>query len=323
VQFGELVARQPAILGARPPKGWRRGIDNYSAATFPSVLANAAQQFREAHGRFPDIVDPQRYTDKIFWAKFFRPLKVPETGNKLLTASFIPDEARELIRTPPIVWHSTEARLPRGGEVEPGAYYLKANFGANMFRRVAYPIGDAEADALDAEFGEHLSHPYNWWRGEWWYNAFPRELLLEQAISSATHSTAWNVLVIAGEVRMMVAYQKLDGGKFRKTHLSPDFEPLDVPTPEPAVYDLPSEAARERMLSAARAIGTPLRFVRVDLLLDDDETPWLGEVTFAPGNGLTRMADPLDFELGSFWDLRGELMSNPRAASSNARPHSS
>jgi hypothetical protein len=325
LQLGRLMALRREMFEARPVRGWRRGIDTYSAAIFPSVLTTAAEQFHQAHGRFPDIVHPRRYTDKIFWSKFFRPLKVPETGNKLLTASFIPEDACELIRCPPIVWHSQQARLPRGGEIEPGSYYLKASFGANMFRRVTYPISESEAEQLEREFGAHLTHSYNWWRGEWWYNAFKRELLLEKAISSAEHSTAWNVLVIAGEVRMIVAYQKLDGGKFRKTHLSPKFEPLDIPTPDPAVYELPSPAARERMFDAARAIGAPLRFARVDLLLDDEETPWLGEVTFAPGNGLTRMPDAMDLELGGHWDLRAELaqlVSNPAAASSNAPPHS-
>lgn len=307
-QLARLIASGAAPFRTIPHEGYQRGIDVYSAAVLPTVIAKAANHFHGAHGRFPNILAPQRYTDKIFWSKFFRQLKVPETGNKLMTASFIPDDAKELVQSPTIVWHSTEPRVPRGMEIEPGTYYLKVNFGSDRYRRVVYPITEAEAEALDAEFAAHLTNDYNWWRGEWWYNIFPRELLLERAVGSACDTTSWNFLVIAGEIARASAYQKLAGGAVRKTHMSPEFEPLPAhEDSNPAVVELPSVEARERMTAAARAIGRPLRFARVDFLLDDDETPYLGEVTFTPGHGAIPMRDEMDLQLGALWDLREEL----------------
>jgi hypothetical protein len=308
VQYGRMASLRESPLQRRPPPGHLRGIDHYSAAVFPSVMITAASQFSAVHQRFPDIVSPQRYSDKIFWAKFFRPLKVPETGNKLLTASFIPAGARDLVRCPPIVWHSGQARIPRAGEIEPGAYYLKANHGADRYRRVTYPISDAAAEALDAEFADYLARDYNWWRGEWWYNVFPRELLLEPAIGSAEYTTSWNFLVIAGAIELIIAYQKLADGASRKSYFSPTFGLLRQQdgTP-PAVTELPSARARERMSAAAVAIGAPLRFVRVDFLLDDEDEPYLGELSFAPGNAVARLSDELDWKLGLAWDLGAEL----------------
>lgn len=308
-QLARLIASGAPAFRTIPRDGYQRGIDVYSAAVLPTVIAKAANHFHGAHGRFPNILAPQRYTDKIFWSKFFRQLKVPETGNKLMTASFIPDAAKGLVRTPIIAWHSKEPRVPRGGEVEPGTYYLKVNFGSDRYRRVKYPITDAEADSLDAEFAAHLANDYNWWRGEWWYNIFPRELLLERAIGSADETTSWNFLVIAGEIARASAYQKLADGDVRKTHMSPDFEPLPAhDDSKPAVVELPSLEARERMTAAARAIGRPLRFVRVDFLLDEDEQPYLGEVTFTPGHGAIPMRNEMDLHLGALWDLREETL---------------
>jgi len=307
-QLARLMTSGAAPFRTTPRDGYQRGIDAYSAAVLPIVLAKAGVHFRAAHGRFPNILAPQRYTDKIFWSKFFRPLKVPETGNKLMTASFIPFEANDLVRCAEIVWHSTEPRVPRSGEVEPGTYYLKVNFGSDRYRRVTYPISDAEARALDAEFAEHLTNDYNWWRGEWWYNLFQRELLLERAIGSADQTTSWNFLVIGGEVVRASAYQKLDGGAVRKTHMNANFEPLPAhDDSEPAVFDLPSANTRDRMMAAARAIGAPLHFARVDFLLGDDETPYLGEVTFTPGHGAIPIRDEMDVQLGALWDLEAEL----------------
>lgn len=308
IQYGRMAALGAPAFQSRPPQGYLRGIDHYSAAGFPTVIITATTQFYNVHQRFPNIVSPQRYSDKIFWAKFFRPLKVPETGNKLLTASFIPDDAKDLVRCPPIVWHSPTARVPRAGEIKPGTYYLKANLGADRYRRVTYPISDAEAEALDAEFAVYLANDYNWWRGEWWYNVFPRELLLEPAIGSAEFTTSWNFLVIAGEIELIIVYQKLGGGASRKSYFSPGFDPLpEQDGSPPAVIELPSAKARERMIAAARAIGAPLRFVRVDFLLDDDDEPYLGELSFAPGNAVARLSDELDLKLGLAWDLSLEL----------------
>ena len=307
-QLARLIANGAAAFQTTPPAGYQRGIDTYSAAILPMILAKSARHFRAAHGRFPDIIKPVRYTDKIYWSKFFRPLKVPETGNKLMTASFIPDEAKNLVQCPRIVWHSAEARVPRGKEIEPGAYFLKVNFGSDRFRRVTYPLSDTEADALDAEFAAHLENDYNWWRGEWWYNIFPRELLLEQAIGSGEETTSWNFLVIGGEIARVSAYQKLADGAVRKTHLTPDLKPLPAfGDSESADCELPSAKTLDRMVAAAKAIGTPLRFARVDFLLDDGDTPYLGEVTFTPGHGALPMHDELDLQLGLMWDLSEEL----------------
>ena len=308
VQYGRLIATRAAPFKKLPPDGYRRGIDHFSASCIPTVIAVAAKQFLDVHRRFPDLISPKRYSDKIFWAKFFRLLKVPESGNKLLTSSFIPKDASDLVRCPPIVWHSPEARVPRAEEVEPGTYYLKANLGADRYRRVTYPITDAEADALDVEFALHIANGYNWWLGEWWYNVFRRELLLEQAIGSAEYPTSWNFLVIAGEVELIIVYQKLGGAAFRKSYLSPDYSALPEQDGSPAaLFELPSQNARERMTAAARSIGSPLQFVRVDFLLDDDDRPYLGEVTFTPGNAVARLSDELDVKLGSLWDLNTEM----------------
>ena len=68
------------------------------------------------------------------------------------------------------------------------------------------------------------------------------------------------------------------------------------------------------MLEAARAIGRPLGFVRVDFLLDDDQKPYLNEITFSPGAGLGRLPAGLDQELGRKWDLDAELAAIGAAA---------
>jgi hypothetical protein len=308
VQLAQLVARDGTPFRKAPPRGYLRGIDVYSATQFPAVFGTVSKVFHAIHGRWPDIVNPQLLSDKIFWSMFFRRLKVPETGNKLLTSSLIPEDARALVSGTPIVWHSKVPRIPRAGEVEPGAYYLKTSHGADMYRRVTYPISEAEAEALDREFGQHLSTKYGFQNGEWWYSAFTPEILLERAIGSTEFSVSWNLLVIDGEVVRITAYQKVGFRRFRLSRLSPDFTPITPPGAEGAAdYVMPSESTRQTLLSAASAIGKPLRFARIDFLLDDEERVYLGEVTFVPGASLSRLPEDLDLSLGAKWGLRGEF----------------
>src|SRR5436309_2233018 len=117
VQFARLLASDAPPFRTEVAPGYKRGIDFYPTVAMPRVLHSAAMQFRKVHGRFPDLIQPRRLSDKIFWSKFFRPLKVPETGNKLLTSSFIPEEAKKLVRCPEIVWHSPAPPIPRNAAV--------------------------------------------------------------------------------------------------------------------------------------------------------------------------------------------------------------
>ena len=305
-QLAHLIAEGFAPFRKGPPLGYQRGIDFYSAGAFPWVLHLTAEHFRLAHGRYPDMLKPQLLSDKLYLSKFFRPMKVPETGNKLLTHSFIPEEARELVRSPEIVWRSKEARVPRGTEVEPGVYYLKTSHGCDMYRRLVYPISNAQAQALDREFGGYLKVRYGARGGEWWYSTFEPELLLEKAVGSAETSTSFNYYVIAGEVVMLVPYQKHADGN-RKSYYTPDFTLLPEDTPGHVEFTQPSESTKARLLEAARMIGERLSFARVDFLLDDEEQLYLGEVTFTPGNALSRISRELDLKLGQAWDLEAEL----------------
>src|SRR5262245_42173904 len=73
---------------ARP--GFMRGIDFYSSTELISSIALTMEKFRSAHGLLPNLLEPKGFNEKIVWSKFFAEMKIPESGNKLLTSKFIP-----------------------------------------------------------------------------------------------------------------------------------------------------------------------------------------------------------------------------------------
>jgi hypothetical protein len=303
-QIARILAHPRSPFFLRPPPGELRGIDVYPASALMKLISSAAFRYKQFHGALPNLVEPARLTEKIYWANYFRLLKIPETGNKLATASFLPAAAATDIAVPEVVWRSREARLPTSSALPKGIYYLKTNHGSDMFRRVAWPPKPAERKSLEQEFAGHLARPYGFSRGEWWYSRFDHELFLERSVASETHPIAWCCYTFHGEVGLVVAYRKLEG-ESDTIWLNPDFSPSQWQNPgkRRTQFITPSAATRIKMLNAARQIGRPFAFVRVDFLLGDAEEIYLSEMTFSPGNATTPLPLDLDLKLGAMWKM--------------------
>ncbi len=301
-QLAVVLSWRDSPFLRRVRRGFRRGIDFYNASDLFVVMTRSAMRYQTVHGAFPNLVDPTRLTEHIFWSNYFRRLKTPETGDKLQTAFFIPDEARELAAIPDVVWRSTEARLPPAEAIEPGTYYLKTNHGSDMFERIQWPLSASEVERLEELFTAHLENPYGYWNGEWWYSCIPREIFLEKSVASAEHPIAWCCYTFRGKVGFITAYRKLKTGS-ETIWLNPDFTASkwqNAAKPR-TQFDMPSKAIRQNMLEAAARIGAPHPFVRVDFLLGDDQRIYLSEMTFSPGNATTPLPRELDVQLGALW----------------------
>lgn len=298
-------AGSPFTRTCRP--GFMRGIDFYAPAALEHALANALGAYRHRFGRYPDLTNPQLLNEKIIWFKFFGEMKVPEAGNKLLTARFLPDDAATLVKVPEIVWHSAQPTLPGNDAVAPGHYYLKASHGCNMYRRIRYPLAPDDRRALQALCRTWLAKPYGLDDGEWWYNVFPREVLLERDVCGSDGSTSWNLFVVQGEIESIALIRKpasVQRGASLKTRLDPDFRfhPDIVKSATLAAPQITPQT-QQCMKTAAVAIARQFGFLRVDFLLGPDEAVYLNEITFTPGNGLLRRAESLEVGMGHKWRL--------------------
>jgi hypothetical protein len=303
-QINALVLQDRSPFFVLRKNGFKRGIDFYSTTSFIDVLLDAVCIFRRRHGRFPDLTNPERFSDKLFWSKFFGEFKTPETGNKLLNRHFIPETARHLVSCPEIVWRSTVAQLPRNEDIDAGLYYLKTNHGCNMYHRVRFPLADTPRRALEAKFSDFLKLRYGMRSGEWWYNDFVTEIFLERSVSEQPNSIAWNHFVFEGQVVLLSVFRKVADGA-EATLLDPDYNQIDFQNPnrQRVSFALPSPTLRAKMNEAARLIGGQFGFARVDFLIGDDQQLYLSEITFTPGNGLTHWPDDLDFDLGRLWRI--------------------
>ncbi|PZF78774.1 hypothetical protein DK847_02970 [Aestuariivirga litoralis] len=293
-QLSELRRRGLFSPAARPAEGFLRGIDFYSGARLALVLTRAMNRFHAVHGYDPDLLQPRHYAEKLFASKFLRPFKVPESGNKLLTSRFIPESLAGRLSCPEIVWHSTQPVLPPDSAVPEGVYYLKASHGSGMFRRIRYPLEARQRENLQRLCRQWLATPYGLADGEWWYGAFTPEVLLERAIGEDTDTPSFNVWSFGGQIALITIYLKSldeEGTCYESSlWMDPGFAPLAQQHPTRPVLKswTLDEQTRPLILDYAREIGRQLSFARIDFLVDGEGRPWLGEVTFAPGNGNAR-----------------------------------
>jgi TupA-like ATPgrasp len=307
-QLTQLRAQPGGPFTRPPPPGFLRGIDFYTEDELESAVARALELSRQVIGYYPSLIDADRLNDKCYRAKFLSPLRLPESGNKLLTHTFIPRELKGRLRCPSVVWHSAIPEIPPNTAIRPGEYYLKANHGSGMFRKVRYPVQDDERILLNSLCRQWLAYDYGRDDGEWWYNAFAHEILLEEQIGSGDTSISWNVYTFGERVELIIGYRKMSESSSAQdecTWFDRNFDVvphLEVDKPPLSCAHLSPEARRD-MLEFSRAIGRNHTFLRVDYLIDDNGGLFLGEITFTPMNGLdTAKPEELDRYLASLWD---------------------
>ncbi|MFW9617511.1 ATP-grasp fold amidoligase family protein [Aquabacterium sp.] len=301
-QLGKIRASAESPWRRATREGYGRGIDHYRPEQLTWVVATAFKRFKAEFNHYPNIARPCTFNDKVMWFKFLGEIKIPESGNKLATGSFIPPSLRDQLTCVPLVWHGHSASLPQNHELPAGVYYLKASHGSGMFERICYPLSSEQRCRLLAIADEWLKRPFGLDDGEWWYNVFTPQLILEHSVTGENDSISWNFYVLNGEVPMVGLFLKSGAtGQSYSTWLGPDFQPLPWQAAMPLVPSYEIGQRQHDMLRYALEIAKPFSAVRVDFLQGSDDRVYLCELTFSPGNAMTQRAPEVESMLSAPW----------------------
>ena len=287
-----------------PRIGYLRGIDFYKGSSLISSLAFALYDYRRSRGVYPNLLRPTSFDEKLFKSKFLTEIKVPESGNKLLTSRFIPEALKTSISVAKIIWHSPIAKLPRNTAITPGGYFLKANHGAGMFKKIRYPLGEDEFICLEKTCENWLQSKFGLHDGEWWYHTFQKEILIEEQVGTENNSISWQFYAFDGVIAFIMAHRKSESDGIGEFSLFDEgFEFLAYPkTPQDIKATSLTQDTKNQLRRYASLIGSQFRFVRVDFLLDENQKIYLGELTFCPGGARNLfLNDELQARYGSLW----------------------
>ena len=201
----------------------------------------------------------------------------------------------------PVVWESTQPELPANGTIAPGIYYLKANLGTGMFARVKYPLSNEQRQKLEARSRRWLAARPGLDRGEWWYNTFEPKIFMECSVSGDEDSISWNFYVLNGQIPMIGLFTKHHDGSKSSTWLNVNFQPLLEQSTLPQVTNFTIKELHHQMRELAQKIGSTFSSVRVDFLEGRDDKIYLCELTFSPGDGMTKRPHEVDTLLTTPW----------------------
>ncbi|ELY93031.1 hypothetical protein C482_20191 [Natrialba chahannaoensis JCM 10990] len=150
---------------------------------------------------------------------------------------------------------------------------------------------------LDIQYGENTK--------EYWYSDIPPKIIVEEYINENGRRAPldYKFFVFGGEPKCI----QVDYGRFSQHKMSiynDEWELMDFKKGYQRAPDIDEPYNLEEMVDIAATLGKEFGFVRVDLYNPRDGVIRFGEMTLAPGGGLSRF-DPVqaDFELGSYWTL--------------------
>lgn len=278
-------------------EGWIRGVDFYPRNQLGRVLLRAFAQFHSAHGRYPNISEPQGFNEWVIRSKFLRLMKIPESGNKLQTQSFIPAQMTGRVSCARILYSGSRLDWEHLDRLSPGSlYYLKSSHGSGMCRRFAWPMSEPERRELCAVGERWLRHRFGLANGQWWYSAFAPMLLIEEDVGGNGFSV--NCFCFRGHVALVVLHAQATGETITLT------EQLELLGQQKGKSDWRQLFGRRLMatiVDLAAALSQEIEFARFDFLVGTRGDIFLGEVTFSPGNGLSKRPPHVDERLGRLW----------------------
>lgn len=278
-----------------------RNIYRSVASQLPPRIS-LSLQFLRHHGRIPNLARPQTFSELVQSRKLAPVTQDMVTlSNKLLAKDAVARMIGEewII---PTIWSGD--KLPdRRLRTWSAPFVIKASHGSGGNCFVLDENGadwddiETRISQWDAPYAEHLK--------EDWYNAGPRQVLVEKYIGDGNGSPPdFKFFVFNGRVEFIQV--DIDRARSHKRNFYDRTWRRQGFTLQyaAAIDDVAQPKNIERMIWAAETIGRGFEFVRVDFY-DIEAGPKFGEVTFAPGSGFERFNPKrVDVEFGDLW-LKG------------------
>lgn len=260
--------------------------------------ASIGLQYYRVFRRFPDLRNPQRFTEKLQVLKLYGGLEAhSDWADKIIAKDRVAAILGDSWITPTL-WHG-KTLPPREERTWPTPYVIKANHGSGWCHHVVTDA-DKDWDAIEAMCAAWLRQKWHPHLHERQYQNIEPQILVEPRLggTAAIIPYDYKFRVFHGRVEQVgVSTDRLQGTKialfdrdWNRLPFAVDYIPMETaPLEKPPHFD--------EMLRAAERLARPFpHFVRVDFY-DLPEGPRFGEITLTPASGL-RPYDP------DAWDLR-------------------
>ena len=262
----------------------------------------------EALGRYPDLLRPRRFSEKIQWRKLFDLNPVYAVlADKIAAREFIAARVGAGY-LPEMLWTGEQPEDIPFDTLEP-PYILKCNHGST-FNIIVSDNAEIDRAAIREKLREWLAMDYGTIFHEPAYFSVKPQLLAERMLlgPDGTPSTEHKFFTFDGTARAIHSVSvNRDRERFDSFH-DRDWRRLDWRGINPPVErELERPANFDGLLTLAEALGAGFDHMRVDLY-DWRGEPRIGELTPYNFSGLSEFQpDQAELMLGSWWRLRFPL----------------
>jgi hypothetical protein len=267
----------------------------------PDQAALSLQYWR-AHGRFPNLLDPKTFTEKVQVRKLYdRDVRLPDWADKAKVKDII---------APLIGIEHVIPTLFLGKDIDT---FAVRNLPRPFVIKPTHSCGDAifirENDdphwvAIKLKCDEWINRSYGTRAREWLYEQIEPRIIVEPMLGGGEIVPVdYKWFVFDGVPR----YLHVDYGRYRsrtQAIMDADWNRVDAQMVHPRAPDpIPRPKGFDDMKRIAATLGKGFDFVRIDQY-DIDGAVYFGEATFYPGSGFMRY-DPVSFDetLGKLWKM--------------------
>lgn len=260
-------------------------------------------RYRIELGVWPDIRNPQKFSEKIQFIKLFQRNELRRrVADRHRVRSYVTEKAGSDLLIP-LIDHFPELTKEKWDQLT-NQFVLKANHGCGMVKIVT--------DKPDESFSEIRSLINDWQKTdyyrfgrEWVYKDLPRTILAEQLLEN-THGDIPNdykFFCFHGKVEVIqIDFDRF--GHHTRNLYGRNFNLLPATIIYPNNTDTVQKHPQlDSAINVAEKLSKEFDFIRVDLFLLKNRVCF-GELTNYPGNGFAKF-EPASFDekLGRFWKL--------------------
>ena len=263
-------------------------------------------QYYASLGRFPNLRNPKRFTEKLQWYKLnYRTPLMTQCADKYRIRFYLKDKGYE--GYVPELYQSCDKFEEIDFEKLPNSFAIKSNngCGTNIFVKSK---SDVDMDKIAAEVSTWNAVSTISVGREWAYQNIEPKIVVEELLVSRDGTQKndlndYKILCFNGVPKLL--WVDVDRHiDHRRNFYDLEWNDLGVVSDCPnSSVPVPKPYGFEKMIDIAKDIAKDFPFVRVDFY-SVNQRIYIGELTFYPWSGCVQYTpDSFDFELGSYFTL--------------------
>ena len=260
-------------------------------------------RYRLELDEWPDLENPQTFTEKIQYIKLYQRNELrKKIADRIKVREYVAEKVGEdhLI---PLIGNYSEL-TPDIWEKLPSQFVLKANHGCAMLK-IVRDKEQADYQKIYRQTEEWKNTDYSKIGREWVYEGLPRTILAEELLLDSSNSIPEDFKFFCFHGRVEIIQIDFDRfGNQRRNLYDRNFNRIEArllyPNYEKAV-EKPDNL--DKAIEIAERLSADFNFIRVDLYLLENEV-YFGELTNYPGNGFKAFEpNTMNYKIGKLLKL--------------------